>query len=81
MTFLIAVIANDFKNVPFRALALALLFLLALATFSWSGISPSCSALRLFASSLAVLFLLFFSGFFRGLFGLRALLGLVGLTL
>ena len=65
VALLIAVIAGDFRNIPFRALSVASLLFFAFATYSRSGISPSGSVFRLFLLSLAVLLLLLFPRLFR----------------
>ena len=79
VTLLITIIINDFKDIPLRALIIVLLFVLALAIYSRSDISPDSGAYRAFMSSLAVLLLFFFFGLFKKLFGLEALFGLVDL--
>ena len=77
MALFIIVITGDFGDIPLRALAIASLFLLALASCSRNSISPNGGAFRPFTLSLAILLLYFFLGLFRGLFSLGALLGLV----
>ena len=77
VTLLIVVIAGNFKDVPFRALTIPMVLFLALVTYSRSGINPSGSVFRLFASSLAILLLFFFPGILRELFGFGVLLGLI----
>ncbi len=77
MTLFVATIAGDFGDISGF-----LLLLLSLTTCGcgWSDISSSCGV-RPFASSLAALLLFLFPGLLRGLLGLRALFGRIGLVL
>lgn len=77
MDLSIAVIAGNLRDFLVMALTIIFLVFLALATCSWSNISSSCGVFRPFILSLAVLLLLYFSGFFRRFFGLEALFDLV----
>ncbi len=77
MTLFVATIAGDFGDIS----GLRLLFLsLTTCGCGWSGISSSCGV-RPFAPSLAALLLFLFPGLLRGLLGLGALFGWIGLVL
>lgn len=76
MYLLITVVVGDLKGISDF-----LFLLLALTTYGQSGISSSYGRARSLMSLLTVFLLLFFSGFFRGFFGLKTLFSLVGLIL
>lgn len=74
-TLFVTTVVGDFRDIS----SFLLLLFLALATCGWNGISFNCGGAKLFTSSLVTFLLFFFPGLLKGLFGLRALFGLIGL--